>query len=80
MGLHVEEGENGLQYVIDQELFSVDELTPDKPFVVKMLFVGLFPTYGVTFEDENGQERLYTINAAGIGPEEGDPYSLNEIT
>ncbi len=77
--LHVEETESGLQYVIDEEQFSVEELSPDKPFLVKMLFVGLFPTYGFTFEDENHNAHFFTINIAGLGPENGDPLYLTEI-
>ncbi len=76
VAVHVEEG---LEYLIGDELYSVDELTPDKPFLVKMMFVGLLPTYGVVFEDANGCERLYTINAKGTGPEESYPYFLQEI-
>ncbi len=76
VAIHVEEG---LQYLIDEELYAIEELTPDKPFLVKMQFVGLMPTYGIVFEDQNHDERFYTINMAGIGPEEGDLYFLNEI-
>ena len=76
VAVHVEEG---LQYLIDEELYSIEELTPDKPFLVKMQFVGLFPTYGIVFEDQNNHERFYTINAKGTGREESYPYFLSEI-
>ncbi len=76
VAVHVEEG---LQYVIDQELYSIEELAPDKPFLVKMQFVGMLPTYGIVFEDQNNQERFCTINAKGTGREESDPYFLSEI-
>lgn len=77
--VHVEDAASGLQYVIDEELYSIENLTPDKPFLVKMQFVGLMPTYGIAFEDQNHHERFYTINMKGTGREEGDPYYLNEI-
>ncbi len=71
--------EAGPEYSIIEEQYTVEELTPDRPFLVKMLFVGMMPTYGVVFEDEHGCERLYTINAKGTGPEESYPYFLQEI-
>jgi len=74
-----EETESGLQYLTDEERYSMDELTPDKPFLVKMQFAGMLPTYGIAFEDQNGRERFYTINMKGTGPEESYPYYLSEI-
>ncbi len=47
VAVHAEGTESGLQYLIDEELFSIEELTPDKPLLVKMQFVGLMPTYGL---------------------------------
>ncbi len=79
VAVHAESAKSGLQYVIDEELYSIEELTPDKPFLVKMQFVGLMPTYGIVFEDQNNHERFYTINAKGTGREESYPYYLNEI-
>jgi len=77
--VRVEEAESGLQYLTDEERYSMDELAPDKPFLVKTQFVGMLPTYGITFEDPNGHERFYTINMKGTGPEESYPYYLSEI-
>ncbi len=68
-----------LRYVIDEELYAVEELTPDKPFFVKMLPVGLMPNYGIVFADQNNRERFYTINMKGTGPEESYPYYLSEV-
>lgn len=61
-------------------LFSVDELSPEKPFVVKLLDPGgVLPVYGISFVDENGVERYYSINLSGRGVEEAPPYSLIEF-
>ncbi len=80
VAVHVEEGPQYLlQYLIDEELYAIEELTSDKPFLVKMQFVGLLPTYGIVLEDQNNHERFYTINAKGTGREESYPYYLNEI-
>lgn len=50
--VQVDDTELGLIYSISDELYSIDELTQDKPFLVKMQFVGLLPTYGIVFEDQ----------------------------
>jgi hypothetical protein len=60
-------------------LYTLDEVTPDKPFMVKMLFVGAGYTYGVIFEDANGFERFFTINLDGRGADEVYPYFLTEV-
>ncbi len=80
VSVHAEEGPRYvIQYVIDEELYSIEELTPDKPFFVKMLPAGLLPNYGVVFEDESGREQFYTLNVKGTGPEESYPYYLSEV-
>ena len=75
----VEDTESGLRYSVADELYSIDELTTEKPFLVKMKFVGLLPTYGIVFEDQNNNERFYTINMSGIDAAEGQTYYLNEV-
>ncbi len=77
--VQVDDTELGLIYSISDELYSIDELTQDKPFLVKMQFVGLLPTYGIVFEDQKNNERFYTINMRGIDHTEGQPYYLNEV-
>ena len=77
--VQVEDTESGVQYSVADELYSIDKLTTDKPFLVKVLFVGLLPTYGIVFEDQKNNERFYTINMRGIDATEGQPYYLNEV-
>lgn len=68
-----------ISFLAGDKLFSVDELSPEKPFIVKLLIPGSVPTYGISFVDENGVERYYTINLSGKGEEEGPPYFLLEF-
>lgn len=75
----VKEGESEVRYTMDDVRCLYDELTPDKPFVVKLLPVGTLPTYGVAFTDQNDQSHLYTINVSGLGPEEGGGYFLQKV-
>ncbi len=60
-------------------LFSVDELLPEKPFVVEMTAPEVLPPYGISFMDENGVKRYFSINADGRGAEEASPYFLLEF-
>ena len=77
--VNYKESDNSLSYSAGEILFSVDELTPDKPFVVKLLIPGLIPAYGITYVDESGVTRYYSINLDGRGPEEAPPYFLLEF-
>lgn len=79
VAVHAESAASGLQYVIDEERYWMEKLTPDKPFLVKMQFVGLFPTYGIVFADQNNRNRFYTINMKGTSREESYPYYLDEV-
>lgn len=68
-----------LSFIAGETLFSIDELSPEKPFVLKLLFPGAIPSYGISFVDENGVERHYTINLSGQGADEAPPYFLQEF-
>jgi hypothetical protein len=46
-------------------LFTLDELLPDKPFVVNWTEVGSLPQRGFSFVDENGVTRYFTISQSG---------------
>lgn len=67
-----------LSFLPGDTLFSVDELSPEKPFVVKLLIPGSTPAYGISFVDENGVERYFSINLSGRGADEAPPYYLLE--
>ncbi|MPN31087.1 hypothetical protein SDC9_178561 [bioreactor metagenome] len=58
---------------------SADELSPEKAFVVKLLIPGLIPAYGISYVDENGMEKYYTIHLDGRGKDEAPPYLLLEF-
>lgn len=65
-----------LSFLPGDTLFSVDELSPEKPFVVKLLIPGSTPAYGISFMDGNGVERYFSINLSGRGADEALPYYL----
>ena len=71
------EVKNKLHYFPGDTLFSIDELPPEKPFIVKLLIPGTVSWYGISLLDEKGVKRYYTIdlNGRGVGPH----YFLNEF-
>lgn len=70
---------DGVSCVAGDTLFLVDELAPEKPFAVKLMIPGTFPAYGISFVDENGVQRYFTINMDGRGADEAPPYFLLEF-
>ncbi|MBQ6835584.1 MAG: hypothetical protein IJO47_00870 [Clostridia bacterium] len=54
-----------INLVEDKILYEINELTPDKPFILGIVFYGDMTTYGVSFKDENGVNHLYSIYTSG---------------
>ena len=48
-----------------EELYALDELTPDRPLLLNMTFYGLLPSYGVSYVDDSGETICYSINMSG---------------
>lgn len=46
-------------------LASMDQITPEKPFVASVVFSGDFTTFGLNFVDENGKRRYYAAYVSG---------------
>jgi hypothetical protein len=63
---------------IDRELYSLEELHPQKPFVVTWIEVGIFPNRGFSYRDKNGQKQYYALYSGNYGgdPEEYDGPAL----
>lgn len=79
ISIKVDGMKNKLSYNAGDTLFSADELSPEKPFVVKLLIPGSSPAYGISFVDANGATRYYIINLSGRGAEEEPPYFFLEF-
>ena len=52
-------------YVEDSILYTIPELTPDMPLIAQVVFYGDFTTYGLSFTDENGTQRLFVVYISG---------------
>lgn len=48
-----------------KELYSQEELGKDTPLIVTMTFVSDIPNYGISYVDENGQTKKYSIALSG---------------
>ena len=48
-----------------EELYALDELTPDRPLLLNMTFYGLLPYYGVSYVNSSGETISYSINMSG---------------
>jgi len=62
------------RYRIDEELYSLKELDPQKPFVVSWQEIGIFAHRGFTYRDENGQRQYYALHEGNYGM---DPAEYN---
>ncbi len=48
-----------------ESIYNADMLMPDNPLVVVMTFYGDLPSYGISYEDENGETRNFYITLSG---------------
>ena len=66
ISISMEEFADGeLALMAEEFLYTVAEVTPDMPFVVTWMDQGTIPHRGISFRDENGQMRGFTINLSG---------------
>jgi hypothetical protein len=63
-----------LVYGIGEELYSLEELHPQKPLVVSWTEVGIMSVFGFSYRDENGQKKYFVGRVGNYGedPEEYD--------
>jgi hypothetical protein len=64
-----DDGAGGITYET-AELYALDELTPDKPFVVTWMEWGLLPHRGISFTDADGTVRRFYVVADATGESE----------
>ena len=46
-------------------LFEIEEMDPEHPFLAQVIFWGDMTTYGISFDDESGEERHYAVSVSG---------------
>ena len=48
-----------------EDLYTIDSMDPDHPFLAQVVFWGDVTTYGISFTDESGNARHYAISISG---------------
>ena len=52
-------------YVMNEVLFTANEMDPDHCFLAQVVFWGDMTTYGISFTDADGAERNYAVSVSG---------------
>lgn len=52
-------------YVMNEVLYTIDEMDPDHCFLAQVVFWGDMTTYGISFTDESGEARHYAVSISG---------------
>ncbi|MDO4799370.1 MAG: hypothetical protein Q4A52_02505 [Bacillota bacterium] len=68
-----EESPQGMK-VFPDVMTTIDELSPDRPLLVKMTFYGLYPRYGISYPDAQGLRRYFAVDMSG---NDGSLYLLS---
>lgn len=50
---------------MSEELYTMDELTPDRCFLAQVVFWGDMTTYGISFTDADGAQRHFAVSISG---------------
>lgn len=58
--------ENGNVVFSTEPLYSLEELTPERPLVVQMEFPGDIPSHGVSYTDADGAMRRFSVGISGM--------------
>ncbi|MGN1231043.1 MAG: hypothetical protein ACI4TP_04010, partial [Anaerotignum sp.] len=58
--------ENGKVTFSTETLYALEELTPQRPLMVGITFFGTIPNYGISYVDENGAARSFSVGISGM--------------
>ena len=50
----------------EKPLYELEKLTSDKPLMLTVEFPGDMPAYAITFKDQNGTEKIYSLEQSGM--------------
>lgn len=57
--------ENGNTTFSTETVYEQPELTPDRPLLAGLVFLGDIPNNGISYVDENGVEKRYAVDMSG---------------
>ena len=49
-----------------EEIYSAGDVSAEKPLLVKLTFIGSIPNYGISYEDNSGAVKKFTISQSGF--------------
>lgn len=55
----------GVATFSEEELYAQGSLTPKRPLVLTLTFLGDIPNYGISYVDENGAVKSYALGQSG---------------
>lgn len=58
--------ENGNTSFSTETVYEQPELTPDRPLLAGLVFLGDIPNNGISYVDENGVEKRYAVDMSGM--------------
>jgi len=64
--------DGGLVYVVEEELYSMEELHPQKPLVVSWVEVGMMSVFGYSYRDTDGQKKYFVGMVRNYGGDEAE--------
>jgi hypothetical protein len=66
----VYDDDGGHVYVVEEELYRLEELHPQKPLVVSWVEVGIISVFGFSYRDKDGEKKYFVGQVGNYG---GDP-------
>jgi len=57
---------DGKAYFNTKELYKAEWLNPERPLLVKLVFIGDIPNNGISYTDRSGNKRTFALYPSGI--------------
>ena len=66
----VRDDDGGFVFVVEEELYRLEELLPQKPLVVSWVEVGMMSVFGYSYRDTDGQKKYFVGMVRNYGGDE----------
>lgn len=78
LGISFDDASDEFFYEIDEVLYNLEELHPQKPLIVSWQEVGIMSCFGFSYRDKDGVKKYFVgyVGNYGMGPEEYDGPDL----
>ena len=79
LSVGIEYDDDELVYVVEEELYRLEELHPQKPLVVSWVEVGMMSVFGYAYRDKNGEKKYFVGHVGNYGGDEEEYNDPNFI-